>query len=49
MTSCPLPHFHATPQNLPDPDALSAEIVEDLKSALGQFEGIAGSLGEDEE
>jgi len=34
--------------NLPDPDVLAAEIVEDLRSALAQFEGIAGELGEEE-
>jgi type I restriction enzyme M protein len=33
--------------NLPAPDILALEIVEDLKSALEQFEGIAGELGED--
>jgi type I restriction enzyme M protein len=33
--------------NLPEPDVLAAEIVEDLKSALEQFEGIAGELGEE--
>jgi type I restriction enzyme M protein len=33
--------------NLPNPDILAAEIIEDLKSALGQFEGIAGELDED--
>ena len=34
--------------NLPEPDVLAAEIVEDLKSALEQFDGIAGELGEGE-
>ena len=34
--------------NLPDPDVLAAEIVEDLRSALTQFEGIAEELGEEE-
>ena len=34
--------------NLPKPDVLAAEIVEDLRSALEQFEGIAGELGETE-
>ena len=34
--------------NLPDPDVLAAEIVEDLRSALSQFEGIAEELGEEE-
>ena len=33
--------------NLPDPDILAAEIIEDLKSALEQFEGIALDLGEE--
>ncbi len=33
--------------NLPAPDVLAAEIVEDLKSALEQFEGIAGELGDE--
>ena len=32
--------------NLPDPDVLAAEILEDLRAALEQFEGIAGELGE---
>ena len=31
--------------NLPEPDVLAAEIIEDLKSALEQFEGIAEDLG----
>lgn len=31
---------------LPAPDVLAAEIVEDLRSALEQFENIAGELGE---
>jgi type I restriction enzyme M protein len=35
--------------NLPDPDVLAAEIVEDLKAALEQFEGLAGNLGKEEE
>ena len=34
--------------NLPAPDILAAEIVEDLKSALEQFEGLAGELGMEE-
>jgi type I restriction enzyme M protein len=34
--------------NLPSPDILAAEIVEDLRSALAQFEGIEDELGEDE-
>jgi type I restriction enzyme M protein len=32
--------------NLPSPDVLAAEIVEDLKSALSQFENIADELEE---
>ena len=31
--------------NLPAPDVLVAEIIDDLKSALEQFEGMAGELG----
>jgi type I restriction enzyme M protein len=34
--------------NLPGPDVLAAEIVEDLRSALAQFEGIEEELGEEE-
>ena len=34
--------------NLPEPDILAAEIVEDLKSALTQFEGIEEELSGDE-
>jgi type I restriction enzyme M protein len=30
--------------NLPDPDILAAEIVEDLEAALAQFKEIAESL-----
>ncbi len=30
--------------NLPDPDVLAAEIIEDLEAALEQFRGIAESL-----
>jgi len=33
--------------NLPDPDILAAEIVEDLKAALEQFESIYEELGEE--
>ena len=33
--------------NLPDPDVLAVEIVEDLKSALAQFESIADELDEE--
>jgi type I restriction enzyme M protein len=32
--------------NLPAPDVLAAEIVEDLQAALEQFKGVADSLGE---
>ncbi|MFH1842234.1 MAG: class I SAM-dependent DNA methyltransferase [bacterium] len=35
--------------NLPEPDVIAAETVEDLRSALEQFEGIAGELGEEED
>jgi type I restriction enzyme M protein len=34
--------------NLPDPDILAAEIVEDLQSALEQFKGIASDLEQEE-
>jgi type I restriction enzyme M protein len=34
--------------NLPAPDVLEAEIIDDLKSALEQFEGLAGELGLEE-
>ena len=29
--------------NLPEPDVLAAEIVENLRSALGSFEAVSGS------
>jgi type I restriction enzyme M protein len=32
--------------NLPDPDVLAVEIVEDLQAALAQFGEIAEDLGE---
>jgi type I restriction enzyme M protein len=32
-------------ENLPDPDVLAAEIVEDLEAALEQFREMAGDLG----
>jgi hypothetical protein len=32
----------------PEPDILAAEIVEDLKSALEQFEGLAENLAREE-
>jgi type I restriction enzyme M protein len=32
--------------NLPDPDVLAAEIVDDLEAALEQFRAIAEDLGE---
>ena len=35
--------------NLPDPDVLAAEIVEDLEAALAQFQEIAADLGASEE
>jgi type I restriction enzyme M protein len=35
--------------NLPDPDILAAEIIEDLENALAQFRGIADSLNGYEE
>jgi type I restriction enzyme M protein len=35
--------------NLPAPDLLAAEIVEDLKAALEQFEGIEADLGKSKE
>jgi type I restriction enzyme M protein len=34
--------------NLPSPDVLATEIVEDLRSALAQFEGIEEELGDEE-
>ena len=34
--------------NLPDPDVLAREIVEDLEAALEQFKEIAEGLGEEE-
>jgi type I restriction enzyme M protein len=34
--------------NLPSPDVLAAEIVEDPRSALAQFEGIEEELGDEE-
>ncbi len=35
--------------NLPDPDILAREIMEELKSALEQFSGIVDELGENSE
>lgn len=35
--------------NLPDPDVLAREIMEELKSALEQFGGIVEDLGEEED
>lgn len=32
--------------NLPDPDVLAVEIVEELEAALEQFRGILEALGE---
>jgi type I restriction enzyme M protein len=34
--------------NLPEPHILAAEIVEDLRSALEQFEGLAENLTREE-
>jgi type I restriction enzyme M protein len=34
--------------NLPEPDVLAREIVEELQAALGQFSGIVEELGEEE-
>jgi type I restriction enzyme M protein len=34
--------------NLPDPDIIAQEIVDDLEAALGQFRLIANDLGEKE-
>ena len=36
-------------ENLPDPDVLAREIVEELKSALEQFSGIVEELVEEED
>ena len=33
--------------NLPDPDVIAGEIVEDLRTALEQFEAIQSDLGRD--
>ena len=33
--------------NLPDPDILAVEIMEDLRAALDQFSNIAGELSPD--
>jgi len=35
-------------ENLPEPDAIAREIVEDLQAALVQFQAIAEDLGEEE-
>ena len=35
--------------NLPDPDVLASEIVEELEAALAQFAGISDELGGDNE
>lgn len=32
--------------NLPEPDVIAREIVEDLRAALEQFETVAGELGD---
>jgi type I restriction enzyme M protein len=34
-------------ENLPPPDVLAQEIVEDLEAALAQFREIAADLGEE--
>lgn len=34
--------------NLPDPEVIAAEIVEDLQAALEQFKSIYEALGEEE-
>jgi hypothetical protein len=34
--------------NLPEPDVLAAEIAEDLRAALEQFESIAQELGRED-
>jgi type I restriction enzyme M protein len=34
--------------NLPDPDVLAREIVEELRAALEQFAGIVEELGDEE-
>jgi len=34
--------------NLPDPNVIAAEIVEDLRTALAQFEEILADIGQDE-
>jgi hypothetical protein len=31
-------------ENLPDPDVIAAEIAEDLRAALAQFEEILGDI-----
>lgn len=36
---------HLDPDDLPDPDVLAAEIVEDLRAALEEFEQLADELG----
>ena len=35
-------------ENLPEPDVIAAEIVEDLRAALSQFEEVAGDLAAEE-
>ncbi len=34
--------------NLPEPDVLAREIMEELEAAIEQFAGIVEELGEDE-
>ena len=36
-------------ENLPEPDVIAREIVEDLQAALVQFKAIAEDLGEEDE
>jgi type I restriction enzyme M protein len=37
---------HVDADDLPDPDVLAAEIIEDLKAALAEFEALADDLEE---
>ncbi len=41
-----LENFHS--DNLPDPDVIAQEIVEDLEAALEQFREIVGDIGGEE-
>ena len=40
-----IPWHRADARNLPEPDVLAAEIIEDLGAALEQFESISTELG----